>query len=400
MTIPSPISGSVEAVFKALSSTPRRLLLDALFVQDGQTLGQLDDQLEMTRFGAMKHLRTLQAEAEAIAKGDKGRHPLDRATKQQLLDALRKGSDRIDDLQQADTINAGEAGLWKADLTLLAGKVAGFRPTEMKNATCYQARAVSPPGTVSLARLRRRLPLLEKLATANKLNPDVTRKVLRRIELDLRTAGEPAGEADRALVGDARSLVGKIKARLDGKQGAVAPNPSGDVTASAWATIKAAWRFISPLAADSSKSTKLQRNQASEKMKQALAAVDGLAAAGKLSAPEAGLLKTQAARLQADMRRFPPKDFNGRCYRRAGFVPAKNSLQQINRRLPLLSKLVAAGKVHPRVLARVVPALERDLKILTTPEELKRLWKGDGKKVPRAVRRARAVLAKLRALGK
>lgn len=349
---------------------------------------------------AMRHLAALQAEAEAIAKGKKGQHPFDRATKQQLLDALRKGQDRIDDLQQAGTINAGEAGLWKADLTFLAGKVAGFRPTEMKNATCYQPRAIPPPGSMSLARLRRRLPLLEKLATADKLNPEVTRKVLRRIELDLGTVGEPAGGADKALVGEARALVAKIKARLDGKQGAAAPNTSGDVTGSAWATIKAAWRFIAPLAANSSKSTNLQRRQATEKMKQALAALDGLAAAGKLSAPEAGLLKTQAARLQEEMRRSPPADYTGRCYRRAAFVPAKSSLQQLNRRLPLLSKLVAAGKVHPQVLARVVPALERDLKILTTPEELKRLWKDDGKKVPRAVRRARALLARLKTLGK
>jgi len=347
---------------------------------------------------AMKHLTSLQAEAEAIAAGKKGRHPFDRAAKKQFLAALRKGRDRIDDLQQAGTINAGEAGLCKADLGLLEGKVAGFRPSEMKNATCYQARAIPPPGTVSLARLRRRLPLLQKLAAADKLNPDVTRKVLRRIELDLREAGQPQGDADKALVGDARTLVARIKARLDGKQGAAVPDKAGDASAAAWAAINEAWRVIKPLAANSSKSTKLQRRQADEKMKQALAAVKGLAAAGKLSAPEAGLLERQAARLQADMRRSPPADFQGRCYRRRSFLPAKNSMEQINRRLPLLNKLAAAGKVNPQVLSRVLTALERDLKILTTPDELNKMWDADKKKVPRAVKRARAVLAKLKQL--
>src|SRR5919197_869892 len=53
--------GSAD-VFKALADPSRRLLLDSLFVEDGQTLGELSARLPgMTRFGVMKHLRLLEA---------------------------------------------------------------------------------------------------------------------------------------------------------------------------------------------------------------------------------------------------------------------------------------------------------------------------------------------------
>lgn len=48
-------------MFRALADPTRRLLLDRLFARDGQTVGELASGLEMTRFGAMKHLRMLEA---------------------------------------------------------------------------------------------------------------------------------------------------------------------------------------------------------------------------------------------------------------------------------------------------------------------------------------------------
>lgn len=51
----------VDAVFKALADPTRRALLDALFADDGQTLGHLCERFpELTRFGVMKHLRVLE----------------------------------------------------------------------------------------------------------------------------------------------------------------------------------------------------------------------------------------------------------------------------------------------------------------------------------------------------
>jgi uncharacterized protein YndB with AHSA1/START domain/DNA-binding transcriptional ArsR family regulator len=51
-----------EHVFKALADVHRRALLDALFIQDGQTLSELCEHLPMmTRYGVMKHLALLEA---------------------------------------------------------------------------------------------------------------------------------------------------------------------------------------------------------------------------------------------------------------------------------------------------------------------------------------------------
>lgn len=49
-----------DQVFKALSDPTRRFLLDQLFERDGRTLTELESELEMTRFGVMKHLRVLE----------------------------------------------------------------------------------------------------------------------------------------------------------------------------------------------------------------------------------------------------------------------------------------------------------------------------------------------------
>ncbi len=50
-----------EPVFRALADPSRRLLLDRLFEEDGQTLGALCAHLpSMTRFGVMSHLRVLE----------------------------------------------------------------------------------------------------------------------------------------------------------------------------------------------------------------------------------------------------------------------------------------------------------------------------------------------------
>jgi DNA-binding transcriptional ArsR family regulator len=49
-----------DRVFKALADSTRRHLLDRLFARDGRTLTELESELEMTRFGVMKHLRVLE----------------------------------------------------------------------------------------------------------------------------------------------------------------------------------------------------------------------------------------------------------------------------------------------------------------------------------------------------
>ena len=64
-----------DLVFRALADPTRRFLLDRLFVRDGRTLTELESELDMTRFGVMKHLRVLE-EAGLVAARKSGREKL------------------------------------------------------------------------------------------------------------------------------------------------------------------------------------------------------------------------------------------------------------------------------------------------------------------------------------
>jgi DNA-binding transcriptional ArsR family regulator len=64
-----------DLVFKALADPTRRFLLDRLYERDGRTLTELESELEMTRFGVMKHLRVLE-QASLVVSRRSGREKL------------------------------------------------------------------------------------------------------------------------------------------------------------------------------------------------------------------------------------------------------------------------------------------------------------------------------------
>ena len=64
-----------DRVFKALADASRRDLLDALFAEDGQTLGELVARLAMTRQAVSKHLSVLEV-ANLVVTVRRGREKL------------------------------------------------------------------------------------------------------------------------------------------------------------------------------------------------------------------------------------------------------------------------------------------------------------------------------------
>jgi DNA-binding transcriptional ArsR family regulator len=70
-----PVMADDDLVFKALSDRTRRFLLDLLFQRDGRTLTELESELDMTRFGVMKHLRVLE-DAGLVVTRRSGREKL------------------------------------------------------------------------------------------------------------------------------------------------------------------------------------------------------------------------------------------------------------------------------------------------------------------------------------
>ena len=64
-----------DKVFKALADPSRRKLLDLLYANNGQTLGELCEHLEMTRQAVTQHLAVLEA-AALVATSWRGREKL------------------------------------------------------------------------------------------------------------------------------------------------------------------------------------------------------------------------------------------------------------------------------------------------------------------------------------
>ena len=54
------MDADLDKVFKALADPGRRLLLDRLRADNGQTLGQLCERMDMTRQAVTKHLKLLE----------------------------------------------------------------------------------------------------------------------------------------------------------------------------------------------------------------------------------------------------------------------------------------------------------------------------------------------------
>lgn len=65
----------MDAVFRALADRSRRLLLDRLHAQDGQTLNQMCQGLQMSRQAVSKHLAVLEKAHLVVSRRD-GREKL------------------------------------------------------------------------------------------------------------------------------------------------------------------------------------------------------------------------------------------------------------------------------------------------------------------------------------
>ena len=79
----------MELVFKALADLNRRKLVDELHMNDGQTVAELSAALpNMTRFGAMKHLRILESAGLVVTRrdGQRKRHFLNPMPIQRIHD--------------------------------------------------------------------------------------------------------------------------------------------------------------------------------------------------------------------------------------------------------------------------------------------------------------------------
>jgi hypothetical protein len=84
-------------------------------------------------------------------------------------------------------------------------------------------------------------------------------------------------------------------------------------------------------------------------------------------------LRSDAERLRKDIVKNPPADSTVSCYNVAYLPPARESLERLTQRLPLVEGLVAREGLHPEACRKIVAALRRDLEVLGSEQELRKL---------------------------
>ena len=342
------------------------------------------------------HLTDVWREAEEIGSGKRGDYPFDEKGKKQILDQLATVATNLGRLQAAGLLSKPEAGLLGKELALVTGRVQAKRPTEMRNATCYEPMAFSPARD-SLVRLADRLPLLEKLAASETIQPQVVSKVLDTVEKDLAVLDQkqmrdqlPEGRKAEAekIVRETRSQVEKIRKHLRGQLGALE-------TSKPWGEIADAWKAAVPLAT-SGRSTTAQREAVDRKIESAKHSALELAAWGMLSKAEAELLVSEAGRLRDRIYANPPTDCQVTCYDMAYIPPAQQSFERLSRRLPLLEQLAAEGQIHPAALRKVLGSIEEDIQMLSDEKSLESLRPGQRAEAEKMHANAEAAVAEIK----
>jgi hypothetical protein len=166
--------------------------------------GPSQESLEKRR--EWKRLSGTWKEAEEIASGARGEYPFDRAGKEKLLRDLDAAAADVDALVKDSALDSAEGELLKKQLPHLRDRVASQREQETRNAKCYDMMVVDPlPPT--LARLREQLPLLQKIAAAKTLHPDVLRKLSMAIEADIQGLSRPSQlKQDKKIADEATAL--------------------------------------------------------------------------------------------------------------------------------------------------------------------------------------------------
>ena len=101
--------------------------------------------------------------------------------------------------------------------------------------------------------------------------------------------------------------------------------------------------------------------------------IDALVTDKVVTAVEGELLKLDLKVLVNGVEEKRPKELEvATCYEPMMWTPELDSLDRLEKRLPLLSRL-EPGKVSPEVWNRVIAGLQKDLQILKDPDHLARL---------------------------
>jgi hypothetical protein len=260
------------------------------------------------------------------------------------------------------------AGLAVLGLLGLGGGVREYlRPT------CYDM-APMPFAAPSLQRLEVQASVLYQLTSEGRVDPDTAGKALAAAEAALVQASRPEvlgalspeeRERASALIGNTRTRIDQVKARLDA-------GPLGD--SDEWKQLVATWAEAEEVASGRRGQypfSEAGRKELLARLERLGADAAALAGRGLLSQAEAGLLAMEAQALAKRVGRFRPTELRGAtCYKPMDFWPAREGAGRLAARLPLLERLAAQEQVSRPALRKLLAAVEADLATLSDEKEL------------------------------
>jgi len=274
----------------------------------------------------------------------------------------------IVELAAAGLLGTAEAGLLVVDADVIWARIIARPPIDSRK-TCYKM-AYFPPAQRSVQWLGKRLKLVREVAAADKVTPAALDKVMGNITAHLAILGNDAElkklrkEADRQAAKKLRDEIAPLVAQVKRKV-----LSARLVRTSGWRTVDKAFAAAGP-PARSHRSTSAQRTAVLKQMIAANAAMTSMATAGLLTPGEAELMTGELARLKKEIYRDPPTDFKGTCY---GASPPINwvalATKRLGRRVVLLGKLVASGRLNPQVVKKLLPSVRADIKLLTSAKQ-------------------------------
>ncbi|MFW6162261.1 MAG: hypothetical protein ACODAJ_05785 [Planctomycetota bacterium] len=151
-----------------------------------------------------------------------------------------------------------------------------------------------------------------------------------------------------------------------------------------WKRVMATWRESEAIASGERGAYPFDRKgkkRALAAIDQAVADADALCKAGLLSEAEAGLLKLDLAELKAGVQAKRPTEMKmATCYEPMMMTPARDSMQRLAARLPLLEALAADETLQPGVARKVLASVEQDRATLSKPQMIERLPDPDRQK--------------------
>lgn len=338
-----------------------------------------------------RHLADTWRRAEAIATWRRGRYPYTEFGRHRLLadlhlcvrDALR--------LQRSNLLSGAEVRLLRMDLKTLEDGAQVPRSSESFGATCYDGNWSDFPTGNRQERIRKRLPLLEKLVGTERLRPEVMAKVLHTADLDLAREGSEFEDESDEPKRDRKKLTKKQKARREREKEQrklahelirrigyrLESQGTSLVEAADWQAIHAAWNLAGRLAVENG--TAAERRVADAAIDTAVAAAMRLRAYDLLGSLERNLILREAYCLWENMHRLPPVDYPGEGYAPPhDFGYSNVAFGWVGPRAEWRKKAVRSRDVKAAVKKLMLAAIRADRAALNDPESLLRLAPDNG----------------------